>query len=73
MFISFFIPIKKQANKILFFNILPILIVSIVAFGRIIAGAHYMSDTIFGGTIMFSILCGIFYIHYKYKMHLLHK
>jgi membrane-associated phospholipid phosphatase len=51
--------------------VLPIILTGLVAFGRIIAGAHYMSDTVFGGTSSFVFtFVSYLIVNRLYKNHL---
>jgi membrane-associated phospholipid phosphatase len=51
--LPFVLPKFNNRKWITFLVIVPVSIVGLIAFGRILAGAHYMSDTIIGGTIPF--------------------
>ena len=50
-----FIPEKYEKIKPLLYTILAVWIV-LVAFSRVIIGAHYLSDVLFGGAITFAIV-----------------
>ena len=52
-----------------FYYIFPFVYTFIVAFGRIIVGAHYLSDVLFGGTITFvcTYICYFGYLFIKKK------
>ena len=52
MFLPIALGVKKKGIKALFI-IAPICWTGLVAIGRVVAGAHYVSDVLFGGTIAF--------------------
>ena len=54
--LPFILSMKKKGPKILCWTC-PIIYTGLVAISRIVAGAHYFSDVLFGGTIAF--LCNI--------------
>jgi membrane-associated phospholipid phosphatase len=59
-----FLAMKKKRTKILI-NTLLISIVGCVALGRMISGAHYLSDVFLGGTITYLYYCLVFNV-FKY-------
>lgn len=53
MFIPFYLEKMNTKKYKWLFMVFPILITGIVGFSRIVMGAHYLSDVLFGGTITF--------------------
>ncbi len=63
---------NNKKSKILL-NVLTVVFTGLVAFGRIIVGAHYFSDVLFGGTITYASLWLSVLIFEKLRIKILEK
>jgi membrane-associated phospholipid phosphatase len=63
---------NNKKSKILL-NVLTVVFTGLVAFGRIIVGAHYFSDVLFGGTITYASLWLSALIFEKLRIKILEK